>query len=264
MKNRARQQPRDGQRSFRAVLPALVLLASLTGCALTGPPLDQALLADRGAVERNQGVEAAYRIGCPDVLELTAQDRPELSGLYAVTADGRIDLGEVGQLRVEGLTLPQAARRVALEAELPPARTWLRVAAYNSQQVYVFGAVNGQQRAVPYQGEETVLDLLHRVGGIAPGAAYGEVRVLRPRVAEGQPPQVFRVDLRAIILDHDEATNVRVQPFDQVYVGESRKACFGKCVPPWLRPAYDALCGMRRLGADKETRRQGDKETEDP
>jgi hypothetical protein len=70
-------------------------------------------------------------------------------------------------------------------------------------------------------------------------------------VAEGQPPQVFRVDLRAIILDHDERTNVRVQPFDQVYVGETRKACFGKCVPPWLRPAYDAACGMRRL---EETR----------
>src|SRR5947209_11223877 len=106
MKNRVRQQPRDGQRPLRAVLPALVLLASVTGCALTGPHLDQALLADRGAAERNQGIAAAYRVGCPDVLELTAQDRPELSGLYAVTADGRIDLGEVGQVRVEGLTLP--------------------------------------------------------------------------------------------------------------------------------------------------------------
>jgi protein involved in polysaccharide export with SLBB domain len=252
MKNRARQQPRDGSRPYRAVLPALVLLASLTGCAMTGPRLDQALLADRGATERNQGVATAYRVGCPDVLEVTAQDRPELSGLYAVTADGRIDLGEVGQVRVEGLTLPEAARRVAGEAELPPARVWLRVAAYNSQKVYLFGAVNGQQRAVAYHGEETVLDLLHRVGGITPGAAFGEVRVLRPRLAEGQQPQTFHVDLRAIILDHDESSNVRVQPFDQVYVGESRKACFGKCVPPWLRPAYDSVCGMRHPGTGKE------------
>jgi protein involved in polysaccharide export with SLBB domain len=99
---------------------------------------------------------------------------------------------------------------------------------------------------VPYQGPETVIDLLHRVGGITAGAAQDDVRVIRPHVAEGKPPEVLRVDLQAILLRHDGRTNLYLQPQDQIYVGETREFSLSKCIPPWLRPIYETLCGMRR------------------
>jgi protein involved in polysaccharide export with SLBB domain len=125
----------------------------------------------------------------------------------------------------------------------------VRIAEFRSQQLFLVGQVVGLQRAVPYQGPETVLELLQRAGGITPGASPEDVDVVRSRLAEGKQPEVFHVDLRAIVLRHDAQTNLRLQPFDQVFVGESEESCLGKCMPPWLRPLYEAVCGLRRVGS---------------
>jgi protein involved in polysaccharide export with SLBB domain len=206
--------------------------------------VDKSLMAERGAAERNEGVAERYRIGCPDVLEVTVVGRPELSGRFRVRPDGRADLGELGKPRVEGRTVLEVARQVAEALALPEEYVDVRVAEFRSQCLYLFGEVNGLQRSVPYLGQETVLDLLQRVGGITQGAAPEEVYVVRSRVLEGQRPEIFHVDLRAIVVDHDPKTNVRLEPFDQVHVGATRRARLEKCIPPWLRPLFHALCGQ--------------------
>jgi protein involved in polysaccharide export with SLBB domain len=230
-----------------------LLLCLLAGCALGRPHLDEALLADPGTAQRHQAVAERYRVACPDVLEVTVAGRADLGGRSTIKADGRIDLGGYGRVRVEGLAPPDIAARLARPLGAAPADVRVRVAEYNSQQVYLVGEVTGLQRAVPYQGPETVVDLLHRTGGITPGAAPGEVHVIRAGVAEGQAPQVFHIDLQAIVLKQDQHTNVTVQPFDQVYVGESDESCFAKCVPPCFRCLYDTLWGMRRGGGVSST-----------
>jgi protein involved in polysaccharide export with SLBB domain len=200
-------------------------------------------MADRGAPERNEGVAEKYTIGCPDTLDITVAGRPELNRHGTVGPDGRIDLGELGKPRVEGHTGPEVVRLLADKLRLPPEYVDVRVAAFDSECLYLFGEVHGLQRAVPYCGQETVLDLLQRVGGITAGAAPDDVYVIRSRIAEGQRPEVFHVDLRAIVVNHDQRTNVRLQPFDQVHVGAARRARLEKCVPPWLRPLFRTVCG---------------------
>ena len=83
-------------------------------------------------------------------------------------------------------------------------------------------------------------------GGVTPGAAEGDIHVIRSHVADGHDPQVFHIDLRAITDQKDARSNVRLQPFDQVYVGQARRAVLDRCMPPWLRPAYQTLAGLRR------------------
>jgi protein involved in polysaccharide export with SLBB domain len=252
-------------RALYAFLPLLALLAG-GGCVSTQPHVDKDLMAERGGPARNEGMAEGYALGCPDVLELAVGGHPELSHRYTVGADGRIDLDNLGQPRVEGRTAPEVARAVADALALPPQYVEARVVEYKSQCLYLFGEVNGLQRSVPYRGPETVLDLLQRVGGITPGAAPEEVYVLRSRVSEGQRPEVFHVDLQAIVEKHDAKTNVRLQPFDQVHIGATRRARLEKCIPPWLRPIFHALCGQfptphgedperaRPTGSDKVTR----------
>jgi polysaccharide export outer membrane protein len=232
------------RRPLPAGLLGPLLLLSLCGCAATMPQVDKTLLAEKGSAVRNEGVAECYLIGCPDVLELIVVGRPEHSGQCVVGPDGRIDLGPLGRPRVEGRTVTEVARLIAREADLPPAFVEVRVVEFRSQVLYLFGEVNGLQRAVPYRGQETVLDLLQRVGGITPGAAPDDVHVVRARVAEGKRPEVFLVDLRAIVLRGDHKTNLRLQPFDQIHVGATRRARLEKCVPPWLRPLFHALCGQ--------------------
>lgn len=208
--------------------------------------MDQAVKADPGGPARNEGVAGQYLVRCPDVLEVAVAGRPDLTGRIAVAADGRLDLEAAGRPRVEGLTVAEVARAVADAAAMPPTAVRARVVEYNSQQVYLFGEVFGLHRAVPYQGPETVLDLLQRVGGVTPGAAEGDIHVIRSHVADGHDPQVFHIDLRAITDQKDARSNVRLQPFDQVYVGQARRAVLDRCMPPWLRPAYQTLAGLRR------------------
>ncbi len=177
-----------GKVQRRAQGGAALFLCLLAGCCLGRPHLDEALLADAGREERNRGVAEHYLVACPDVLDVTVPGRPDLSGRRTVQADGRIAFGSPGRVRVEGLTVPEVAARLEEEAEAPPGSVRVRVLEYNSQQVYLVGEVTGLQRAVPYQGPETVLDLLQRTGGIRPGAAPGEVHVIRCGVPEGRAP----------------------------------------------------------------------------
>jgi protein involved in polysaccharide export with SLBB domain len=223
-----------------------VLLCLVAGCVAERAQVNRALSADNSLGAGVGGAVEPYGIHCPDVLQVIFADRPDLSGARVVGPDGRIDLGSMGHLRVEGQTPVQIVHRIAEQAGIALDRIHVEVTGFNSQQIYLFGEVSGLQRAVPYRGQETVSDLLQRVGGITPGAAPNDVYVVRSHIAEGRAPELFHIDLRAIVLSHNEHTNLRLQPFDQVYVGESRQSSLVKCVPPCLRPLYETVCGLRR------------------
>jgi protein involved in polysaccharide export with SLBB domain len=208
------------------------LLAGAAGCA---GQLDRTLLADHNPAAHQANAEAEYCLHCPDLLRITV---PGWSGEEPVGPDGRVRANGRTAVRVEGQTPAEAAGHIAAELGVSPADVRVHVAGFNSQLVYVHGEVAGLQRAVPYQGPETVLELLQRMGGIAPGAAVGDIQVVRSRVAAGRAPEVFHVNLEAILRRGDQATNVRLEPFDQVYVGQTRQHCIACCLPPWVRSLF--------------------------
>jgi hypothetical protein len=144
---------------------------------------------------------------------------------------------------------------LAESAGVPALQIGVNIAEYKSQQIYLFGQVAGLQRAVPYEGPETVLELLQRTGGITPGAATNDIYVIRAHVADGKPPEVFHIDLRSIVVKQDPSTNLRLEPFDEVYIGETRQSSIERCVPPCLRPVYEAVWGLRRQGRDSDGER---------
>ncbi len=230
--------------SKRAWLGLLLWLP--TGCALCRTPLDCAIPADRGLAARTENAAGVYTVSCPDVLEISVDSHPEQNGQREIGPDGRIDVGAKGRLRIEGRTVAEVALLLSQVYGVSPLAVHVRVAAYKSRQLYLIGQVAGIQHVVPYQGPETVVDLLHRVGGIAPVAAPDAVRVVRSHISEGKAPEVFQVDLQAILLQHDSRTNIYLRPQDQIFVGETRHLSVLKCIPPWLRPIYETFCGMRR------------------
>jgi protein involved in polysaccharide export with SLBB domain len=226
-------------------LVKLVLLLAV-GCSSHQSRLEQALLADRNPAAHGGEATREYQIHCPDVIELEATTAAECCGPRRVHPDGCVTPGDGSRVRIDGMTAPEAATAVSQHTRLPPGSVAVRVVEFNSQLVYLHGEVSGQQRALPYRGPETVLDLLQRAGGLTSGSAPGEVTVIRGHIAEGKTPELFPIDLEAILLKNDQRTNITLEPFDQIYVGESRPCRLRSCVPPWLRPLYEALCGMRR------------------
>jgi protein involved in polysaccharide export with SLBB domain len=232
------------------LLLALPMLLNATGCAKDRASVEKNLMSQQSTV-RHEGVAERYRVGCPDAVELVVSERPEFSGRHEIDSDGRIDLGEYGKLHIEGRTAPEIVKLVAEETGARPESVQVRVSEFRSQHVLLFGEVIGWQRSVPYRGQETVLDLLQRVGGITPGAEPRDVYVLRPHLGDNRRPEAFHVDLHAIVLKHDHQTNFRLLPFDQVYVGETRRAQIEKALPPWLRPLYQGVWNTKPEAAAK-------------
>jgi protein involved in polysaccharide export with SLBB domain len=235
-------KPGKRRSSWSALLAGVLI--GCAGCATGRASVEKHLLADKQHAQLHKAVAELYRVGCPDVLEVRIDDRPELSGTFTVGPTGRIELKDYAPLRVDGRTLPEIARLVARETGTDAQAVQVRVVEFHSQFLVLFGQVIGWQRTVPYQGQETVLDLLRRVGGITPAAQPEDVHVVRTHLATGQRPEVFHVDLEAIVMRQDHRTNVRLLPFDQIYVGETRQARVEKFFPPWLRPAYQAIWNM--------------------
>ncbi|MCI0640001.1 MAG: polysaccharide biosynthesis/export family protein [Gemmataceae bacterium] len=213
----------------------------ISGCALGRAKVEGQLMADKNSTTRNQGVLEHYHVGFPDILAIEVAGKKALTGHYLVGVDGSIELAEYGKLRVDGSTPGEVARLISKEIGIAQRDVRVGVEEYRSQVVFLFGQVIGWQRAVPYQGQETVLDLLQRVGGIAPGAEPDEVFVVRTHLEDGKRQEVFHVHLRSIVLKKDESSNVRLLPYDQIFVGETRQARVERCIPPWFRPVYQAI-----------------------
>jgi protein involved in polysaccharide export with SLBB domain len=222
-----------------------VCLALGGGCASGHGRLERALLADGNPAAHTRDLDAHYRLRCPDVLEVRIDGRPDLSGPRAVGPDGRIRLDSRDAIRVAGQTAPGVAHSLAHRLGVAEQGVHVRVAEHRSQSLYLFSDVNSAQKVVPYRGPETVIDLLQRVGGTAPGSALGDVQVVRAHVADGRPPEVFHVNLRAILLEHDLRTNVHLQQGDRIYIGQSRRSRLACCVPTLLQPLYRHVCGLQ-------------------
>jgi polysaccharide biosynthesis/export protein len=234
-----------GRRRRRCFTAALIVAIFHIGCAdcrflsqKCPQPRDPQAAADAPAPD------VAYRVGCPDVIEVSFADFPGWDALAAVDLDGRLPLSSPGHPRAEGRTLEEIRADLARLAGVEPERVAVRLAAPRSSRVFVHGPIRGRTRIVPYQGPEPVIDFLTRVGGLPPGSKLSQVYVVRPNVATGGQPEVFRVDVPAVLIDGNPATNVALQPSDEVYIGETSRSVFARVLPDWLGPAYRRLTGL--------------------
>lgn len=228
-----------------AQFAALLALALVAGCSSTQflrkkcpPPADPWVAAE------SPRPTPAYLVRCPDVLEIAFRDRPDWDAVVVVDVDGRLPLDQPGNPRVDGLTLVQIRDELAAMAGVNADRVSVALAAARSGRVVVYGPVRGRARAVPYQGPEPVIDFLKRVGGLPPGSKLNQVYVVRPNVALASKPQVFRVDVAAVLIDGDNRTNVPIQPDDQVYIGETKQSSISRLLPDWLGTAYRRVTGL--------------------
>lgn len=189
--------------------------------------------------------EVEYRIGCPDVLQVTFADHPEWDTIASVDVDGALPLGSLGKPRVEGTSLATAQAVIAESAKVAPEKVVVMVADPRAGRIYLSGPENERQRMIPYRGPERVVELLWRVGAIQQGTTdLRDVQVIRPNVAIGEAPSVMRVDLEAILVNGNQETNVVLKPSDEVVVGETRRSVFSRLLPNWFVPIYRKVMGM--------------------
>jgi protein involved in polysaccharide export with SLBB domain len=160
-------------RAIRGLTPLALLLAGCTDTRFLNRTCPQP--RDPKFAAEVPSPDSAYRVGCPDAIEVAFRDRPEWDAVVAVDVDGRLPLGDPGSPRVEGLTLDEVRTQLAHLAGTTAARVTVTLAAARSGGVYLHGPCRGRTRVIPYQGPEPVIDFLKRVGGLPPGSKVSEV-----------------------------------------------------------------------------------------
>lgn len=236
-------------RGARACTAALVL-AALAGCSIVPgmhfqanenmPPVTDitpALLAAQGAGDDLTGVNAAvallgtperaYRIGAADVLSIQVWNHPELgmqgtaaaragngdAPVFTVGEDGDIVYPYLGAVRVAGLTISDAQRRLtaAIARYVRDPKLAVSVAAYRSQQVFVDGAVKNPGAKPVTNVPMTLAHALAEAGGVLPDGDASRVLVLR----EGR---TVRVDLPTLAAVGKRAEALYLRANDTVRV----------------------------------------------
>jgi polysaccharide export outer membrane protein len=213
-----------------------------------GMTLDQAQEAIRrhlGNILRNPQVSIAL-----------AQFRgmQQIRGEHLVRPDGTISLGTFGSVYVAGMTLGQAKCVIEkyLSNYLLDPQVSTDVFAYNSKVFYVIidGGGYGQQVfRLPVTGNETVLDAISQVQGLAPVSSKRRIWLARPSPVHQGCNQVLPVDWNAITQAGSTPTNYQVFPGDRIYVDANPLICLDNRLAQILAPV-ERILGITFLGAN--------------
>ncbi len=159
---------------------------------------------------RSAPAETAYVVGPTDVLTITCYDQADLSGKFAVDADGTFTYPFIGRFKAGGLTLRMVEdslkRRLKDDGYFNNPQITVAVEQYRSQKVFIVGEVRSPG-SYPVSGDLSLVEALARAGSTLPTAS-GEAIIVH--LAAGQsavgptlPTQdnaenVVRVDLREL------------------------------------------------------------------
>jgi polysaccharide export outer membrane protein len=151
----------------------------------------------------------------------------QVAGQHLVRPDGTISMGTYGSVYVAGLTLGQVKCVVEkyLSEYLVNPQVSVDVLAYNSQKIYVIydGGGFGQQIVpLPVTGNETVLDAISALGGLATVSSKKLIWVARPSPCNLNCNVILPVDWNAITMNGQTCTNYQLFPGDRVYVHANR------------------------------------------
>ena len=214
-----------------------------------GMTLDQA----QDAIRRHLG----NILKNPQVNVALAQFRgmQQIRGEHLVRPDGTISLGTYGSVYVAGLTLGQAKCVIEkhLSQYLLNPQISVDVFAYNSKVYYVIfdGGGYGQQVfRLPITGNETVLDAISQVQGLAAGVLE-EAHLAGParRRCNHGCNQILPVDWHAITQGGSTATNYQLFPGDRIYVG-AEPPDQDRQLPLEILAPIERLFGVTLLGAN--------------
>jgi len=171
----------------------------------------------------NGAVDASYRLGVGDQLQLVITGDMEMAVSLNVRRDGTLLVPQIGQIQVAGLTLEaarvsikQRAGRVFNVIDEGRARVDLMVSRVRNNQVFVVGEV---ERPGSYQVNAlgTVFRALAAAGGPTVRGTFRNIELRRSGTV------VARVDIYDYLLRGDASNDVRTEQGDIIFVGLSKR-----------------------------------------
>ena len=196
------------------LLMSVFLFAILNSCAANELRVSEYRVLP-GTPDPTKAPDEYYVLGAGDTLNIQLWKEPSLSGPVKVRPDGFITLPLVNEVQVAGVTT--GALRQLLEQKFKdyvnsPVVT-IRVEGIGSSEVFLLGQVN-KAGAYPLSGNETLLQLITRAGGLTIFADRRNIRTVR---RTGDKVTDYISDYDAIV-NGDLRQDIILRPGDRIIV----------------------------------------------
>jgi polysaccharide export outer membrane protein len=198
----------------KRIILLFALIISITSCSAKELRVKEFRVAT-GTPDPGKPPDEFYVIGAGDVLNINVWKEPSLSGTVKVRPDGFVTVPLVNEIQVVGMTTAQV--RKVLEAKykdftVDPLVT-VRLEAIASSEVFLVGQVV-RPAAIPLNGNETLLQILTRAGGLTIIADRSNIRVVR---RDGDKVTEYIADYDGIIKG-DLKQDILLRPGDRIIV----------------------------------------------
>jgi polysaccharide export outer membrane protein len=143
----------------------------------------------------------SYRIGAQDTILITVVDEPELSGKFAVDAEGMFSYPYLNRVRAAGLTATELQNVIATQLKagyLRNPQVRVEVDLFRSQSVMIVGDVRQPGKIAMTGPTMTLLEALVLAG--SPTAAASSEIIVRHRPVDGKEAEEIRVNRRDLEL----------------------------------------------------------------
>ena len=162
-----------------------------------------------------------YTLQIGDVMDIKVMLNPEFNDQVAVRPDGMISTTVARDLRAFGRTpaqLQQDLEKLYSEQLVNP-KVSVIIRSVAPARVYVTGEVNTPGEFVSIGPSLTLLQAISRAGGVKNSAGTDKIVIIRR--GAGDKPQAYAANYMAAVSGSDPASDVRLAPYDVVYVPRS-------------------------------------------
>lgn len=174
-------------------------------------------------------LEDKVQLKAPELsVELEDLESPQpVSGDHLVRPDGRVSLGVYGDIYVAGMSLSEVRSAVTQHlviSGVQDPKVSVDVSTYNSKTFYIIsdGGGYGEQVArLPCTGNETVLDAISQINGLAEVSSK-HIWIARPSPSTTCEAQILEVDWEEITALGRTDTNYQLLPGDRIYIQADR------------------------------------------
>jgi polysaccharide export outer membrane protein len=206
------------------VLVVLLALFSLSGCIGTMPVADLPLAPEEPVLETDEVELPPYKLQVGDVLDIKVMSNPELNDQVTVRPDGLVTTMLASDVRAAGRTPSQLERTLQSRAGaiLKRPKVTVIVRAFAPNRVYVLGEVRNPGEFITVGPNLTLLQAIARAGGLSNSAQPDDIVIIRRGISSH--PEAYAADYMAAASGEDPLDDVRLAPYDVVFVPRSGAA----------------------------------------
>lgn len=210
-------------------------------------PTEDVSIRDSIGVPAFSEESSNYTLGKEDVIEISVARHPEVSGLFIINGEGKIQYQFIGDILVEGLKKVEIKDLLSerLSEFIISPNVTVKIVGYNSKIVYVIGEVHNPGKIYMRGDTITVREALVQAGLPLLTGKVTDSRLITPS-DKGKVEKKI-VNIHKLLYEGDLRENLIMKPGDTLYIPPTFMAKALRIIQPVAAPINAASSTGRRV-----------------